>query len=69
MQMSRDEKTKPQVKPAETGKQSQDDILEQELKDSFPASDPPQSTQPHPHVEGSDPLTGKAAGKPKRDKT
>lgn len=67
--MSRDEKAKPQVKSAETEKQSQDDILEQELEDSFPASDPPQSTQPHPHAEGSDPSPGKAAGKPKRDKT
>jgi hypothetical protein len=69
MQMSRDEKAKPQVKPAKTGKQSQDEILEQELEDSFPASDPPQSTQPHPHVEGSDPFAEKAAGRPKRDKT
>jgi hypothetical protein len=37
------------AKPKETT-QSQDDRLEEELEDSFPASDPPSMTQPKTHA-------------------
>ncbi len=42
----------------QTAKQAQDDQLEEELEDSFPASDPPSTTQPRSH-----------AGAPKGKKT
>jgi hypothetical protein len=36
----------------EREKSEQDEALNQELDDSFPASDPPQTTQPHLRVGG-----------------
>jgi L-lactate dehydrogenase complex protein LldG len=41
--------------PAPLPKQEADDLLNEELEDSFPASDPPSSTQPvHPSASDDD---------------
>jgi hypothetical protein len=51
--------TQKQAKPqTQEAKQASDDRLEEELEDSFPASDPPSTTQPRSH-----------AGAPKGKKT
>jgi hypothetical protein len=36
-------------KPPRTRKEHREDLLDDALDDSFPASDPPAITSPHPH--------------------
>ncbi len=48
--MRSNQTSKPQAKPVQD-RERRDERLDQELDDSFPASDPPQSTQPHKHID------------------
>lgn len=53
--MSDDKVRQPVASPQDQSPQDrspQDQMLDLELEDSFPASDPPQTTQPHVHVGG-----------------
>jgi hypothetical protein len=49
--MRSSEKIKPPTEPQRDEKSALDK-LDRELDDSFPASDPPQSTQPHSRIGG-----------------
>ena len=69
--MVREQKIRPQAKPeqqdAPNRRQSREEALDQQLEDTFPASDPLQITQPHEHVGGPYRLTGATKDKPKRN--
>jgi hypothetical protein len=69
--MVREQKIRPQAKPelqdALHRIQLREEALDQQLEDSFPASDPPQMTQPHEHVGGPYRSAGETKNKPKRD--
>jgi hypothetical protein len=65
--MRRDDKVKPQAQRNQ--KSSQEKVLDQELDDSFPASDPPQSTQPGGRVGDPHRSIGDVKGNSKREKS
>lgn len=50
--MSDNEKTKSRHGHVQAERHPREETLDQELDDSFPASDPPQTTQPHLRVGG-----------------